>query len=172
MSRLLFFLLPFLLSSCGGYPQNIRPVSNLDINRYMGTWYEIARLDHPFERGLEQVSAEYSLHNDKTVRVVNRGFSPDKNEWKEAVGKAYLAGEKEEGYLKVSFFGPFYSSYVIFALDEQEYQYAYVTGPDKSYLWLLARTPQVNSSIVKEFVQTSSKLGYKVENLIYVKHPN
>jgi apolipoprotein D and lipocalin family protein len=88
------------------------------LERYLGKWYEIARLDHSFERGLEKVSATYSLRDDGGVRVENRGFSQKKNTWKAAEGKAYFVRDSNEGYLKVSFFGPFYGSYVIFELDQ------------------------------------------------------
>ncbi|MFA0071671.1 lipocalin family protein, partial [Vibrio breoganii] len=108
-----------------------------------GTWYEVARLDHSFERGLSNISAEYSLRDDGGVKVVNRGYSLEKGEWNEAEGKAYFVEESDQGYLKVSFFGPFYGAYVVFELDKEGYQYAFVSGPDTDYLWLLSRTPEV-----------------------------
>lgn len=166
----LLLLAALLLTGCGGYPRNVTPVQTFDITKYLGKWYEVARLDHSFERGLERVSAEYTLLDDGRIRVVNRGYSPQKNEWQEAVGKAYLAGEAGEGYLKVSFFGPFYSSYVVFDLDEQHYQYAYVSGPDHSYLWLLARTPEVEDDVLADFVETANAKGFDTDGLIYVKH--
>ena len=120
MKRLsIFFILLFL--GCVGVPDNIEPVKNFDLDRYLGTWYEIARLDHSFERGLTRVTAEYSMRKDGGVTVLNRGFSPEKDAWKEAKGKAYFVKEKNIGYLKVSFFGPFYSAYVILALDDDNY---------------------------------------------------
>ena len=169
MRKLLVGALSLLLSGCGGFPKNVTPVQQFDLNRYLGKWYEIARLDHSFEHGLEQVSAEYTLLDDGRVKVVNRGFSTQKKEWKEAVGKAYLAGETGEGFLKVSFFGPFYSSYVVFGLDEQDYQYAYVSGPTHSYLWLLSRTPKVEEEVMGHFVQTAKEKGFDTEELIYVQ---
>jgi apolipoprotein D and lipocalin family protein len=170
MRKFIAGLVLLLLPGCGGYPQSITPVKQFDVSRYLGKWYEIARLDHPFERGLEQVSAEYTLLDNGRIKVVNRGFSTVKNEWKEAVGKAYLAGETDEGYLKVSFFGPFYGSYVVFGLEEQDYQYAYVSGPSHNYLWLLSRTPKVEENVVRRFVETARDKGFNTENLIYVKH--
>lgn len=157
-----------LLSGCLGVPKSVEPVSGFDLTRYLGTWYEIARLDHSFERGLEQVSAEYSLREDGGVRVKNRGFSPGKNEWREAKGKAFFAGDPDKGFLKVSFFGPFYGSYVIFDLDKENYQYAFVCGPDTSYLWLLARTPTVDAGLLARFVQKAAQAGFNTNNLIYV----
>ncbi len=168
MRKLLLSVLSLLLAGCGSYPKTVQPVQQFDVNRYVGQWYEIARLDHSFERGLEQVSAEYTMLEDSRVKVVNRGFSTIDNVWKEAVGKAYLAGDKDEGYLKVSFFGPFYSSYVVFGLDE-EYQCAYVSGPNHSYLWLLSRNQLVEEEVIKLFVETAKDKGFDTENLIYVK---
>ncbi len=115
MRKLLLGVLSLLLIGCGSYPKTVKPIQQFDVNRYVGKWYEIARLDHSFERGLEQVSAEYTMLEDNRVKVVNRGFSTIDNVWKEAVGKAYLAGEKDKGYLKVAFFGSFYSSYVVWS---------------------------------------------------------
>ena len=169
MRKLMLGVLTLLLNGCGGYPQNVSPIQQFDVNRYLGKWYEVARLDHSFERGLEQVSAEYTLLGNGRVKVVNRGFSTKSNEWKEAVGKAFSAGKTDEGYLKVSFFGPFYSSYVIFGLDGENYQYAYVSGPNHSYLWLLSRTPKVEEEVITRFVETAKEKGFATEELIYVK---
>ncbi len=169
MCKWLIGVLSLLLSACGGYPQNVSPIQQFDLNRYLGKWYEVARLDHSFERGLEQVSAEYTSLDNGQVKVVNRGFSTKDNEWKEAVGKAFLAGGTNEGYLNVSFFGPFYSSYVVFGIDEENYQYAYVSGPNHSYLWLLSRTPKVEKEVVNHFVETAKEKGFNTEELIYVK---
>src|SRR5690606_15320649 len=139
-------------------------------NRYLGKWYEIARLDHSFERGLEQISAEYSLRDDGGIKVINRGFSLKENQWREAEGKAYFVDKPNDGYLKVAFFGPFYGSYVIFALDQQNYEYAFVSGPNTSYLWLLSRTPTVEPELLAEFIDKASKLGFDTDKLIYVRH--
>lgn len=168
----LFFalLLTMVLTGCGGMPDKVRPVENFELNRYLGKWYEIARLDHSFERGLENVTAEYSLREDGGVKVINRGYSPEKGKWKEAEGKAYFVDSKTQGYLKVSFFGPFYGSYVIFDLDKENYEYAFISGPDTSYLWLLARKPNVPQEVIERFKVKSVELGFKTEDLIFVKH--
>jgi apolipoprotein D and lipocalin family protein len=100
--------------------------------------------------------------------VTNRGFSKGKDRWSEAVGKAYFVNEADEGYLKVSFFGPFYSSYVIFELDKKDYEYAFVSGANTSYLWLLARTPTVSEDVKQRFVQTAQDRGFTAEDLIWV----
>jgi apolipoprotein D and lipocalin family protein len=132
MKKVLFLLI-CLLTGCVGIPENVKPVDNFKLERYLGKWYEITRLNHSFEKGLSRVTAEYSLRPDGGVKVTNRGYSAKDNKWKEAVGKAYFVKGLDQGFLKVSFFGPFYGSYVIFALDHENYQYALVSGPDKSY---------------------------------------
>lgn len=164
----LCLILP-LLVGCTGVPQGIEPVKDFDLNRYLGTWYEIARLDHRFERGLEQVSATYSLRGDGGVRVINRGYNPKSDEWKSAEGRAYFADTPSRGHLKVSFFRPFYGSYIIFELDQENGQYAFVSGANHDYLWLLARTPSVEPELIDYFIKKTSSLGFSAKELIYPK---
>ena len=163
-------LLPFLLAGCLGMPKSVVPVDGFDSERYLGTWYEIARLDHSFERGLEQVTAEYSVQEDGGIRVVNRGFSASGNEWKEAEGVAYFVENQDTGYLKVFFFGPFYGSYVIFELDRDDYGYSYVSGPDTSYLLFLSRTPRVSEERRDHFIDQARARGFDTDSLIWVTH--
>ena len=163
-------LLMLLVGGCTGLPENVRPVQDFELPRYLGKWYEIARLDHSFESGLSQVTAQYSMRDDGGVKVVNRGYSIDEKAWQEAVGKAYFVEGVNEGYLKVSFFGPFYGSYVIFELDKEGYEYAFVAGPDKSYLWFLSRTPQVDEGLKEQFIQQASRLGFDTDALIFPDH--
>jgi apolipoprotein D and lipocalin family protein len=158
-----------LLAGCTGKPDGVEPVEGFDLDRYLGTWYEIARLDHSFERGLENISASYSMREDGGVYVLNRGFSAEKGEWKEAEGKADFVGSSDLGHLKVSFFGPFYGSYIVFELDDN-YQYAFVSGPNTSYLWLLSRTPKVDQAVIDQFIERASSLGFETDKLIYVDH--
>ena len=158
-----------LLSGCLGMPQTVTPVDGFELNRYLGQWHEIARLDHAFERGLEQVTAEYVLRDDGGVTVINRGYSPQDQAWKTAEGRAYFVDEPTVGHLKVSFFGPFFASYVIFELDQQNYNYAFVSGPDLSYLWLLSRSPAISPAIYAHFVATANQLGFDTDALITVK---
>ncbi|WP_284204208.1 lipocalin family protein [Psychromonas marina] len=162
-------LTSLLLSGCTGMPKTVKPVDDFELQRYLGKWYEIARLDHSFERGMNQVSATYSLQEDGGVKVVNRGFSEIKNEWKEAQGKAYFVDKDNEGYLKVSFFGPFYGAYVIFELEYENYQYAFVSGPNVDYLWLLARTPTVPQAVIDKFMTMSKARGFDTDNIIFVE---
>jgi apolipoprotein D and lipocalin family protein len=163
-------LLVTLLIGCTAVPEGITPVNNFELPRYLGKWYEIARLDHSFERGLEQVSATYSLQDDGGVKVINRGFSPAEQEWQEAQGKAYFVGDPDKGHLKVSFFGPFYASYVIFLLDTNAYEYAMITGPDREYLWILSRSAKLTAEILESLVLHAKKMGFETDKLIYVNH--
>lgn len=166
----LLALLALLLGGCVSLPDNVRPVGDFKLERYLGTWYEIARLDHSFERGLSRVTAEYSLREDGGVRVVNRGYSARDGKWKQAEGRAYFVRDPQTGFLKVSFFGPFYGSYVIFELDHENYGYAVISGPDTSYLWILARKPGMDESLKRDLVARAAARGFKTEGLIFVDH--
>jgi len=158
------------LTGCLGMPNGVEPVQNFELNKYLGKWYEIARLDHSFERGLNNVTAEYTLNSNGSVGVTNTGFDTEKGEWKTANGTAKFVGDSNEGYLKVSFFKPFYGSYVVFELDKPHYQYAFVSGPDTSYLWLLSRTPTVPSAVAEDFVKQANALNFATENIVFVEH--
>jgi apolipoprotein D and lipocalin family protein len=156
-----------------GVPENVKLVERVDANQYLGTWYEIARLDHSFERDLEQVTAHYSQNADGSIKVINRGFNAKKQVWKEAEGKAYFvdapnADGTYTGKLKVSFFGPFYGAYNIMELDKPYYNYVMVCGPDKSYLWILSRTPQLTYPIKQELMSKAKSLGFETDKLIHV----
>jgi len=169
MKRLSILLFLFL-TGCVGIPENVQPVDNFRLERYLGTWYEIARLDHSFERGLTRVTAEYSLLDDGDVRVLNRGYSARENSWKQAEGKAYFVKGPGLGYLKVSFFGPFYGSYIIFELDHENYRHALVCGPDKSYLWFLARSPVMEKDLIESLMEKAAAAGFDTGRLIFVDH--
>jgi len=169
MKKLSLWLTLFF-TGCAGMPEQVKPIDNFKVQNYLGKWYEIARLDHSFERGLTRVTAEYGLREDGGLRVTNRGYSAKENRWKEAIGKAYFVNEADKGYLKVSFFGPFYGSYVIFDLDQENYQYSLVCGPDTSYLWILARTPEIEAAVKNRLVAKAASLGFDTSKLIYVAH--
>jgi len=156
-----------------GVPDNVKVVDSINANEYLGTWYEIARLDHSFERGLINVSATYSLREDGGIKVLNRGFNTETKKWKEAEGKAYFVDPKNadgtySGKLKVSFFGPFYGAYNIIELDKPYYNYVMLCGPDKSYLWILSRTPQLPYPIKQHLIAKAKELGFATDKLIYV----
>ena len=183
-----------LLISCTGTPDNIRPITHFSVDTYLGTWYELARLDHGFERGLEQVSANYSVREDGGIRVLNKGLNSEEQTWQQAEGKAFLMAEDNIGHLKVSFFGPFYGSYIIFELghddslklerqladsnaaaateqlsSDNQHAYAFVSGHNKKYLWLLARQPQVSDQLKEHFLEQAQLLGFAADELIWVK---
>lgn len=169
LRKLIIAPLLMLLGACTGLPDGITPVKTLDTQRYLGIWYEIARLDHSFEQGLSRVTAEYVQQEDGSLQVINRGFSKEAGEWKEAEGRAVFASEDANGHLKVSFFGPFYGSYVIFELDDQ-YQRAYITGYNRDYFWFLSRTPDVSTDAMIEFRQVAQDAGFDLDDLIMVDH--
>ena len=168
--RNLALALLLCLTGCTGLPENVTPVGDFRLEKYLGTWYEIARLDHSFERGLTRVTADYSLRDDGGVRVLNRGYSARDSAWKEAEGKAYFVNQSDQGYLKVSFFGPFYGSYIVLALDREGYQYSLVSGPDKSYLWILARRPKLDQVVLDGLIAKAARAGFDTSKLIFVDH--
>ncbi len=159
-----------VLASCTQLPRGIQPISGFEIDRHLGTWYEIARLDHRFEKGLNNVTANYALRKDGGIDVINRGYTTKDKQWKEAQGKAFFVGDKQKGHLQVSFFGPFYSSYVIFELDREDYQYAFVSGYNRDYLWLLARNPNIGKKIIKRFLDHAKLFGFDTDEIIFVDH--
>lgn len=159
-----------LLGGCTGVPEGIEPITGFELERYLGTWYEVARLDHRFERGLSEVTANYSLREEGGVQVVNRGYNAAKGEWKEAEGKAFFIDDADVGRLKVSFFGPFYGAYNIIELDKEGYQYSMITGPNRSYLWILARQPDLDPTTLQRLVAKASELGFATDELIFVEH--
>jgi apolipoprotein D and lipocalin family protein len=167
--RSLLLVAVFVLSGCIGIPEGIDPVDDFELEPYLGTWYEIARLDHRFERGLSNVTANYSLREDGSVSVLNRGYRTEKGKWDEAEGKAYLIGDPGVGRLKVSFFGPFYGAYNIFELGEN-YEYSMVAGSDRSYLWILAREARLPQATLEELLSKAEAAGYDTSELIFVEH--
>jgi apolipoprotein D and lipocalin family protein len=154
-----------LLTSCTGIPEGLTPVQSFELNRYLGEWHEIARLDHSFERGLTQVTANYSLNPDGTVKVLNRGFSAEDNEWEEAEGLAKMNGPVDQGRLKVSFFGPFYGAYNIVKL-APDYSMALIVGPDLTYGWILARSSNPDKTQCQEFYAEATRIGIAPQSWI------
>ncbi len=172
MQKWLLIALSFSLLSCSEQQENLKIVQNIDANQYLGTWYEIARLDHSFERNLQNVTARYIKNDDGTIKVINRGYNAKKNEWKEAEGKARFVDSANadgtyNGKLEVSFFGPFYAPYNIIELDRPYYNYVMVTS-GKDYLWILSRTPQLAYPIKQQLIAQAKALGFETEKLIYV----
>jgi len=157
------------IAGCTGVPEGVEPVTDFDGERYLGKWYEIARLDHSFERGLSKVSATYSKRDDGGIKVINRGFNEESGEWSEAEGRAYFTQAPDVGALKVSFFGPFYGAYNVIALDK-DYQWALVCGNNRDYLWILARQPSLTDEILSTLLDTAKTKGFATDKLIFVDH--
>lgn len=159
-----------LLGACTGRPEGVEPVRGFDVTRYLGVWYEIARLDHSFERGLTRVTATYAARLDGSVSVLNRGFDPARCRWKDADGRAVFQGPRDVASLSVTFFWPFAGGYHVLALDQDGYEWALVSGPTRSYLWILARRPDLDPAIRAHLIERARALGYPTDGLILVDH--
>ena len=140
-----------------------KPVS-IDLNKYLGKWYEIARFDHSFERNMDYVTAEYKLLPDGMIQVINSGYKNGK--FKETIGKAKTTDIS--GLLRVSFFMNFYSDYRVLMIDK-DYQYVLVGGNSPKYLWILSRTPQLSSEILNNIINVAKEKGYDTDELIFVE---
>lgn len=158
-----------LFASCVSIPKGVTAVSSFEKSKYLGKWYEIARFDFRFEKGLNNTTAEYSLNSNGTIKVVNRGYDYEKKIWKESIGKAKFVGNDSIAMLKVSFFGPFYAGYNVIAIDS-EYKYALVSGSSFDYLWILSREKSIPADIKSLYLEKAEKLGYKVSNLLWIEH--
>ena len=167
-----FWLLAPLLAvlGCAQHPKGVEAVGDFDASRYLGRWYEIARLDNFFESGLDNVTAQYSERSDGGISVLNRGYDSEKGEWKEAQGRAYFVDGPQKGALEVSFFGPFFGGYNVIALDREGYEWAMVCGPDRSYLWILSRQPELSPEIMGRLRKRATDLGFDTEALVVVAH--
>ena len=162
------FGLLVMLAGCATVPRGLAPVGDFDARRYLGTWYEIARLDHSFERDLTHVRATYSPMADGRIEVVNRGYDSRVKSWQEIRGTARLAGEPELGSLLVSFFPPFEAGYHVIALDRQAYRWAIVAGPNRKFLWVLSRTPRIDPALRGKLWHIVEEAGYDPGLLIKV----
>jgi apolipoprotein D and lipocalin family protein len=159
----------FSFWACSTIPPGVTAVHPFEKEKYLGKWYEVARFDFRFEKGLNNTTAEYSLAADGAIKVLNRGYDYTKNQWKEAVGKAKFVQEESLAMLKVSFFGPFYAGYNVIAIDP-EYQYALVCGSDLKYLWILSREKSIPDPVKKEYLEKAEKLGFNVSKLLWIEH--
>jgi len=159
-----------ILAGCTSIPEGLQPVSGFEVDRYLGKWYEIARLDHSFERNLSNVTAEYTLREGGGIDVLNKGYDKRKGEQREIKGVARFISEENVGSLKVSFFGPFWGGYHVIALDKENYRYSMVAGPSRSYLWILSRDKMLDQEIVAELVARARQWDFDTEKLIYVEH--
>lgn len=152
-------------------PKGAKAVKPFDKEKYLGKWFEIARMDFKFEKNLSNVTAEYTSGEEGMIRVKNRGFDTVKNVWKESVGKAKAVRNPEEARLKVSFFGPFYAGYNVIALDP-DYRYALVAGNNLKYLWILSRTPTIPKNVKDDYLNQARALGYRTEEVVWTAHDN
>lgn len=167
LNQILAFLALVLFNACETIPEGAKAVKPFEVNKYLGTWYEIARMDFKFERDLKNVTATYSLNENGTIKVLNQGFNINTNERKQAEGKAKFVDLTDEAKLKVSFFGPFYAGYNVVALDA-EYKYALIAGQSLEYLWILSREKTIPDSIKTEYLKIANGIGYKTSDLIWV----
>lgn len=147
-------------------PEYADPVEDFDVEKYSGTWYEVARYDFKFEKGLKNVTANYSLNTDGTIKVINRGFNTKTQQWQEAQGKAKFNGKPDRGALKVSFFGPFYSGYNVVMMSPA-YKHALVFGESKDYVWMLSRQKTISAPAKKKFLEKMLEAGYDIERLVW-----
>jgi apolipoprotein D and lipocalin family protein len=165
-------LAAMLLASagCTGVPDGISPVRPFDAARFQGTWYEVMRLDHSFERGLTNVTARYESLPDGALKVINRGFDPAACRWREVEGRAVFQADRNTASLNVTFFPPFAGGYHVFALDKRNYAWALISGPSRDYLWLLARRPDLDPGTRDRLVAEARMKGFPVDRLILVDH--
>lgn len=165
-----FVALTWSLSSCKvSIPAGAVAVKPFDETKYLGTWYEIARMDFKFEKNLSNVTATYSMNENGSIKVDNKGYDTVKNKWKQSIGKAKFVNNSDEGRLKVSFFGPFYAGYNVIEVDKN-YQYALVIGDKPKYLWILSRSPKIPEQIRSAYLKKAKSLGVQVEDLVWTKH--
>ncbi len=157
------------LAACTAVPEGVTPVSGFNADRYLGTWYEIARLDHSFERGLTNVTANYSYNDDGSIRVLNAGFDTRSCSYDEREGRATFVGDSSVASLAVSFFGPFAGGYHVIEL-APDYSYAVVSGPTKDYFWILARSPNMAPALRDRIIADATANGYPTDELIIVDH--
>ena len=162
---LTLIFLGLLFTACSSKNPNLQTVQKVQLDKYLGTWYEIARYEHFFEKDCKNVSANYSMLDDETIKVINRCTNILTNEKKEALGRAY-AVDNTNSKLKVSFFRPFYGDYWIIILDEK-YDYVVVGTPTREYLWILSRKPQLDEKIKNEILQKLPTLGFDTSKLIW-----
>ncbi len=150
-------------------PRGLTPVTGFELDRYLGRWYEIARLDHRFERGLDNVFAEYTARPDGRIAVLNRGYDPVRNTWRQARGVAHFIGDRTTASLAVCFFWPFYGGYHVIVLDRKNYAHAMVAGPSRDYLWILAREPQLPDDVTDALLDQARAWGFPTDGIIRVK---
>jgi apolipoprotein D and lipocalin family protein len=166
-SGLIFCLLIILAAGCATPPKGLKPIEKFQLPRYLGTWYEIARLDHPFERGLDNVTASYYLKPDGSISVINRGRDIKTGQWNAVRGRAVFIADPNTAALKVTFFRPFWGAYYVIALDKQDYKWAMVTSSSRKYLWILSRTHTLDPFILNELLTQAKDWQFATDKLIF-----
>lgn len=170
-SILLIISIMSIINSCVTIPKGVTAVKQFDAQKYLGTWYEIARMDFRFERDLNNVTATYSLNKNGSINVVNQGFNYKQNKWKQAIGKAKFVKSSDVAMLKVSFFGPFYAGYNVVSLDN-DYKYALIIGDNLKYVWILSRETIIPKEIKDKYLKILDNLGCKTASLVWTEHKN
>jgi len=144
-------------------------LKDFKLDKYLGTWYEIIRKDMLFEKDLDFVTATYTLKPDGKIEVINKGVNLLKDKESEITGKVRRKYEDVENILEVSFFGPFYSDYIILDYDKKNYSWALVIGENSKYMWILSREPQMDEELTLKLLSIAEKNGVELNNLVYVK---
>lgn len=166
---LIYMLLIGGFMACATIPKGATAVQSFDKTRYLGKWYEIARFDFTFEKNLNNTTAEYSMNENGTIRVDNKGYNTKKEKWAEVIGKAKFVNEDTVAMLKVSFFGPFYGGYNVIELDA-DYKYALVAGSSLDYLWILSREKTIPDAIKEKYLASAKAIGYDTDKLMWIEH--
>jgi len=177
MTRLIVLMALAALAACAPQPERrasdapLATVAQVDLQRYLGRWYEIARYDNRFERGCDGVTAEYAMREDGLISVVNTCYRDGLNgPADEARGRARVVDSSGGAKLKVSFFGPFWGDYWIIELDEAGYQWSVVSEPRGRYLWILSRTPQMDPDVLDARLARLETMGFDTDALVYPEH--
>ena len=165
---LILVSLGYLMFGKQGIPDGVTAVTPFDLKRFEGTWYEIARLDHGFEKNMSHVSFTYTLKDGGDFEVVNKSLDGKNGRWETSEGKGAFIGDPNVGRLKVSYFGPFYGRFNIIALDEKNYSWAMATGPSTRYLWILSRKKTLEDPIIQDLIRKAIGMGFKLDKMVHV----
>ena len=161
-----------LVPSMMGYasvPNGVSPVDSFDLSKYLGTWYEIARIDFRHEKNLDNTKVMYSINYDGEIKVLNSGVNTITGEYSEAIGRVKVVSDNGSAMMKVSFWGPFYSGYNVIALDK-DYKYALVAGDSHKYLWMLSREKTIPIAVINDYLKVAKQAGYDTRKLLWVNH--
>jgi apolipoprotein D and lipocalin family protein len=169
MKNLAITLIVLMMISCQSTKNSILPIEGFELNRYLGTWHEIVRLPHRFEKNLIDVTAEYQILDENRIKVINRGYNTKKEKWSQSTGVAKFKGDENIGELRVSFFRPFYGAYKIIELDKENYSWVMITSSNYNYFWILAREPQMSQQVLEELIEKAKEYGFDISKFIYLQ---